>query len=215
MKKAFSFVLASALVASVAVTAFADDKKAPAAVDTKKVEVTKAEVGKAAPNFTLKTTDGKEWSLTDAAGKIVVLQWCNPECPACVNVSTDGTVAKMMTDLKAIDSNVMVVYINSSAARPESLSATAGYLKEHKIDVPALLDTEGKVGMMYGARTTPHCYVIDDKGVLRYQGAIDDAKGGKKGEMNYVVNAVKQIKAGETVSPDTTKPYGCSVKYKK
>jgi alkyl hydroperoxide reductase subunit AhpC len=121
----------------------------------------------------------------------------------------------MMTDLKAIDSNVMVVYINSSAARPESLSATAGYLKEHKIEVPALLDTEGKVGMMYGARTTPHCYVIDSKGVLRYQGAIDDAKGGKKGEMNYVVNAVKQIKAGETVSPDTTKPYGCSVKYKK
>ena len=67
---------------------------------------------------------------------------------------------------------------------------------------------------MYGAKTTPHCYVIDAAGVLVYQGAIDDNQSGS-GKTNYVVNAVTQLKAGEKVSPSETKPYGCGVKYKK
>lgn len=238
MKRTLVLALVSTLTASVALSTFADDTKPAAPAkhaekgdhkhegtkpeakkeekkDEKKAEMAKAEIGKAAPNFTLKTTEGKDWSLTDAKGKIVVLEWCNPECPACQGVSKDGTVTTMLTDLKGIDSNVVVVFINSSAASQTSLDATGAYLKEHKINVPALLDTEGSVGKLYDARTTPHCYVIDDKGVLRYSGAINDAKGGKAATMNYVVNAVKQIKGGETVSPDTTKPYGCAVKYKK
>ena len=236
MKKSIALILASTFTASVAFATFADDTKKPATPDTKQTEkrerkadgekktdkkdekktegTAKAVIGEAAPNFTLKTTDGKDWSLTDAKGKIVVLEWCNPQCPACQGVSKDGTVTSMLTDLKAIDSNVVVVFINSSADVPSSLEATGAYLKEHKIDVPALLDTDGSVGKLYDARTTPHCFVIDDKGVLRYNGAIDDAKGGKKATMNYVVNAVKQIKGNETVSPDTTTPYGCSVKNK-
>lgn len=234
MKKTIALVLASTLTASVALSAFAGDDKpaAPATKhaekgehkaehkaetkkDEKKAEMTKAEVGKAAPNFTLKTTEGKDWSLTDAKGKTVVLEWCNPNCPACQGVTSNGTVSSMLTELKKLDSNIVVVFINSSAADQKSLDGTAAYLKEHHIDVPALLDTEGSVGHLYGARTTPHCFVIDDKGVLRYQGAIDDAKGAQKATMNYVVNAVKQIKANETVSPDTTTSYGCGVKYKK
>ena len=209
MKKSIALILASTFTASVAFATFADDTKKPATTDTKQTEkrerkadgekktegTAKAKIGEAAPNFTLKTTDGKDWSLTDAKGKIVVLEWCNPQCPAC--------------------QGVFVVFINSSADVPSSLEATGAYLKEHKIDVPALLDTEGSVGQLYGARTTPHCFVIDDKGVLRYNGAINDARGGKKATTNYVVNAVKQIKGNETVSPDTTTPYGCSVKYKK
>jgi hypothetical protein len=73
-----------------------------------------------------------------------------------------------------------------------------------------LIDGDGAVGHMYGAKTTPHCYVIDAKGVLAYNGAIDD-----KGSTNYVVEAVKALKDGKAVSPSTTKPYGCSVKYGK
>jgi hypothetical protein len=87
-------------------------------------------------------------------------------------------------------------------------------MKEHKVDIPALLDNDGAVGLLYGAKTTPHCYVIDANGVLVYQGAIDNNDKGD-GKMNYVVNAVTQLKAGESVSPSETKPYGCSVKYKK
>ena len=106
----------------------------------------------------------------------------------------------------------MFVAVNSSASNKSSLDATAKYLKDNKIEIPALLDTDGAVGKMYGARTTPHCYVIDDNGTLVYQGAIDDNQSGG-GKTNYVVNALTQLKKGEKVSPSETKPYGCSVKY--
>lgn len=170
----------------------------------------KAEIGKPAPAFTLTTTDGKQWSLADAAGKIVVLEWCNPNCPVCRKLVSNGAVAKTVADC---GTDVVYVMINSSAADPASLEATAAYLKDNKLTTPGLLDKDGAVGKLYGARTTPHCFVIDAKGVLRYQGAIDDNADGKGGKMNYVANAVKQIKGNETVSPETTKPYGCSVKY--
>ena len=173
-----------------------------------------AKVGEAAPNFTLKTTEGKEWSLSDAKGKVVVLEWINPECPICVRVMKDGTVANTIKGVTEQFSDVVYVAINSSAARPASLEGTAAYMKEHKVDIPALLDNDGAVGLLYGAKTTPHCYVIDANGVLVYQGAIDNNDKGD-GKMNYVVNAVTQLKAGESVSPSETKPYGCSVKYKK
>lgn len=172
----------------------------------------KATVGKAAPNFTLKTTDGKEWSLSDAKGKVVVLEWVNPECPVCVRVMKDGTVANTLRECKAQFGDVVYVAINSSASRPASLKATGDYLKANKIEIPALLDSDGKVGKMYGARTTPHCYVIDADGVLVYQGAIDDAQDGD-GKKNFVVNAVTALKNGEAVSPNSTRPYGCGVKY--
>jgi peroxiredoxin len=232
MKKSIASLLLAGLASTLAVGTFAIADDAPAtqapAQDTKADkkdkkeekrekkdgEKSKAKIGEAAPNFTLKTTDGKEWSLSDAKGKIVVLEWCNPECPACERVTSDGTVASMIKDAKGVTPDVVFVMVNSSARSQSSLDATAGYLKEHKLDVPAVLDTDGKVGRMYGAKTTPHCYVIDASGVLRYEGAIDDGNPGKKGANNYVVNAIKQIKAGETVSPEQTRAYGCSVKYK-
>jgi peroxiredoxin len=227
--KPFAFLLAAGLASTLAFAAIADDtkttkdgqkqsekaeKKADKA-DKKAEKGAKAEVGKPAPNFTLKTTDGKEWSLSDAAGKIVILQWCNPECPACERVTSDGTVAETLKGAREASADVVYVMVNSSAARPTSLEATGPYMKKLDLGIPALLDTEGTVGQMYGARTTPHMYVIDDKGVLRFNGAIDDGNGGTKGKTNFVVNAVKQIKAGETVAPAEPKPYGCSVKYKK
>ncbi len=92
------------------------------------------------------------------------------------------------------------------------------WIKQYSLEYPILLDTDGKVGHLYDARRTPHMFVIDEKGILRYNGAIDDNKMRDKSESeetNYVVNAIEQIKAGETVAPDSVRPYGCSVKYKK
>jgi peroxiredoxin len=126
----------------------------------------------------------------------------------------DGTVANTIKGVTEQFSDVVYVAINSSAARPSSLEKTAAYMKEHKIDIPALLDNEGSVGQMYGAKTTPHCYVIDASGKLVYEGAIDNSERGD-GKMNYVVNAVTQLKKGESVSPSQTTPFGCSVKYKR
>ncbi len=235
MKAFVSIALAGILATGFTSMVIADDTKAPAASQQSEEAPTKeraarrgegrrataasataagAKVGEAAPNFTLKTTDGKDWSLSDAKGKVVVLEWVNPNCPVCVRVCKEGIVADTLKGCKEQFADVVYVAINSSAAQPDSLAATAEYLKSHKLEVPALLDNDGKVGQMYGARTTPHCYVIDQNGVLVYQGAIDDSpSGGAK--TNYVVNAVKQLKAGEKVSPSETKPYGCSVKYKK
>jgi peroxiredoxin len=125
---------------------------------------------------------------------------------------SDGTVANALKGAKEQYPDVVFVAVNSSASRKSSLDATAKYLKDNKIEIPALLDSDGAVGKMYGARTTPHCYVIDANGTLVYQGAIDDNQSGG-GKTNYVVNALTQLKKGEKVSPSETKPYGCSVKY--
>lgn len=217
-RQAFSrrLALAGGLLAAFALggSAFAQLGNAAPASKPQAKSGPMAEVGKPAPNFTLKTTDGKEWSLSDAKGKVVVFQWVNPECPVCVRVCEQGVVAETVKGVRAAFPDAVYVAINSSAARPASLSGTAEYLSSHKLDLPALLDTEGTVGLMYGAKTTPHCYVIDANGVLVYQGAMDDGPNGKA-KTNYVVNAANALKAGESVSPSTTRPYGCSVKYKK
>lgn len=172
-----------------------------------------AKVGEPAPAFELKNTDGETVKLEDHKGNIVVLQWVNPGCPVCVRVMSTGVEARMLEELKAIDESIVVLAISTTRGlAPEKVVA---YLEENDIDVVALVDADGNVGRTYGAKTTPHMYVIDGEGVLRYQGAIDDDQNGRNGEnaKNYVVNAVKQIKAGETVEPAETKAYGCSVKY--
>ncbi len=171
-----------------------------------------AKIGAAAPAFTLKTADGKDWSLSDAKGKVVVIEWVNPECPVCRGLVKDGTVAATEKGCKAAFPDVVYLAINSSASSKSSLDATGAYLKDNKLDVIGLIDTDGKVGRSYGARTTPHCFVINAEGVLVYQGAINNSQGGD-GKTNYVVDAVKQLKAGSTVTPSETKPFGCGVKY--
>jgi peroxiredoxin len=175
----------------------------------------KAVIGKPAPNFTLKDTAGKSHSLSDFKGKTVVLQWINPDCPYCRRVMAEGVVKQMLKDLKSLDKDLILLAINSTHyMTPED---TARYLKKNKIDMPGLIDSDGAVGRLYDARTTPHVFVIDKKGILRYSGAINDDRRGSQGSeaANYVVNAVRQIGAGEPVAPDKTRPYGCSVKYAK
>jgi peroxiredoxin len=173
-----------------------------------------AQIGEPAPGFTLADANGKEHSLSDYEGKIVVLQWINPKCPVCVRCASNGLVEDMHKNVKKVDDNVVFLAINSTHWM--TAKDSAAYLKEHELDVPGLADQDGTVGRLYGARTTPHLFVIDQKGILRYSGAINDDPRGKNDEsVNYVVNAVTQITAGETVAPDKTRPYGCSVKYKK
>lgn len=206
------------LVATFALGAFAvaQDTKPAAPAATEKGEkksdkkAAGAQVGSPAPAFTLKDAAGKDVSLSDFKGKVVVLEWMNPGCPVCKGKMEDGSVAKMMADSKAVNPDVVFLFVNSTAAMADEPEDSAEYLKDNKISAPALIDGDGTVGRSYGAKTTPHCYVIDATGTLVYDGAIDDQKG-----TNYVVKAVTSLKAGEAVSPATTKPYGCSVKYKK
>ncbi len=222
MKKIISIVLASTFAIGLTAVSMGQDevpeKRRPERPIRRAVEKAaeaaseSAKVGEAAPNFTLKTADGKDWSLSDAKGKVVVFEWINPECPVCEGVVKDGTVAATISGCKEQFGDVVYVAINSSASRTSSFDKTPAYLKDNKIDIPALFDRDGKVGKMYGARTTPHCFVIDAKGVLVYKGAINNSKDGD-GKTNYVVQAVTQLKKGEKVAPSETRPFGCSVKY--
>ena len=217
MKTFLSIVLAGSLAVGMSSLSFAQDGGKDGGKGERRAQrgdkaATGAKVGEAAPGFTLKTADGKDWSLSDAAGKVVVIEWVNPECPVCERVVKDGTVAATLKGVKDQFPDAVYLAINSSAARPSSFDATPDYLKNNKIDIPALFDRDGAVGKQYGARTTPHCFVIDAKGVLVYKGAIDNSQGGD-GKTNYVVQAVTQLKKGEKVTPGETKPFGCSVKY--
>lgn len=172
-----------------------------------------ARIGELAPSFNLKDASGKSYSLSDYKGKIVVLQWISQDCPVCIRVSSTGLVDDMLKTIKGIDGNVVHLTIHSNAGA--KISKSAEYLKKYNIKSPALDDTNGRIGRIYGAKTTPHMYVIDKEGILRYSGAIDDDQAGRKGSdaTNYVVNAIQQIATNETVTPDKTKSYGCSIKY--
>lgn len=174
-----------------------------------KSESTAAKVGQPAPAFTLKDSSGKDVSLSQYAGKIVVLEWINPDCPVCKGKMADGSVAKMISSAHAINKDVVFLFINSTHSMANKPALSGEYLATNKVTAPALIDGEGTVGKLYGAKTTPHCYVIDSKGTLVYEGAIDDKK-----ETNYVVNAVKALSEGKAVTPANTTAYGCSVKYK-
>lgn len=166
----------------------------------------KAELGKKTPHFTLPDTAGKDVSLSDYAGKIVVLEWINQRCPISAGKHDDKTMQKLAESYG--EKGVVWLAIDSSHYCDRAKNAE--YAEKKGLKYPILHDPDGTVGRMYGARTTPHMYVIDKQGVLVYVGAIDD-----KGDKNYVAMALDDVLAGREVGTPRTQPYGCSVKYKK
>ncbi len=174
-----------------------------------------AEVGKPAPDFTLTGVDGEQHKLSDLKGKVVVLEWTNHLCPF---VQRHQGTGKTMhgTFAKFSDKPVAWLAINSSHFCADKVEGIRTWIKEQKVTYPYLLDPNGDVGHVYDAKTTPHMFVIDQKGVLAYAGAVDDDQYGDKAtKRNYVEEAVTALLNGSTVKLASTKPYGCSVKYKK
>ncbi|HKQ47332.1 MAG TPA: thioredoxin family protein [Phycisphaerae bacterium] len=177
-----------------------------------------ATVGELAPDFVLKDTDGKSHRLSDYTkqGKIVVLQWFNPECPFIkLHHEKQPTMADLQKSFK--DKGVVILSINSTHSGHANYGKDAEAKKNWKIDWPILIDADGKVGHLYGAKTTPHMFVIDKDGKLRYAGAMDNDPRNEKSatdKKNYVRQALASIIDGEKVETPETKPYGCSVKYK-
>ena len=173
----------------------------------------KAKIGDAAPDFTLKDTDGNDVSLSSHQGKIVVLEWFNPDCPIVQRWYNDGGMNKVYDKYK--DKDVVWLAVNTTAGH--TVEADKKAMEKWSIQRPVLNDADGKVGRMYGAKTTPHMYIIDKEGRLVYAGAIDDDPSGRKGDkaVNYVAKALDEIAKGSTVTVAETKPYGCGVKYAK
>lgn len=171
----------------------------------------KAEVGKAAPDFKLKDIFGKEFTLSEFKGKIVVLEWVNQECPVTRRVHDQKIVPE--TYAKYAEKGVVWLGIDTTAGMTPERNRV--YAAQRGLAFPILHDTDGKVGRTYGAQTTPHMYVIDKDGKLVYNGAIDDDQQGqdKDGRTCYVGNAIEALLKGEEVQPNRTRPYGCTVKY--
>lgn len=181
--------------------------------------VAKPEIGKPAPDFAAKDIDGKEQKLSAYKGKIVVLEWNNPECPFVKKHYDSGNMQGLQHYAKG--KGVVWLAVNSGAPGKQGNMDNAKaheVLKERKSEVTAYIpDPDGTIGHLYDAKTTPHMFVVDKNGDLAYAGAIDDKPGVKQEEINgaknYVKEAVDALAAGNPVKTASTTAYGCQVKY--
>ncbi len=168
-------------------------------------------VGSAAPAFTLEAVDGSKVSLADQSGKIVVLEWINPNCP----FSLRHTKEKTMIGLAAANPEVVWLAINSTNPSHKDYldpAAHAAFNTTNGITYPVLYDRDGAVAKAYDAKTTPHMFIIAADGTVAYNGAIDDNPRAAS-DNNYVEAALAAIAADKPADPSVTKPYGCSIKF--
>ena len=170
--------------------------------------------GRKAPDFKLSSFDGRSVSLSQFEGRIVVLEWFNMDCPfSKYHYETKPTMPDLAKKYK--DKEVVWLAVNSTSSTTPQANKT--FAKKHKLPFPILDDRSGRVGRAYGARTTPHIFVVDKDGYVAYQGAIDSAPMGKveagAGTIGYVDKALEELTTGKPVTTRATTPYGCSVKY--
>jgi peroxiredoxin len=178
-----------------------------------------ATVGQQAPEFTGKDSRGKTISLADYRGKYVVLEWTNRDCPYTKKQYDSGNMQALQKEWTA-KGVVWLTVLSSASGEQGYLTAdqeNAQMTRMHAHPTAAILDPSGQIGRLYGAKTTPHMFVIDAHGKLIYDGAIDDKPttdlSDVKGAKNYVSAALTEAMAGQAVQVASTRPYGCSVKY--
>ena len=177
-------------------------------------------VGTNAPDFSVTDSKGKTQSISQYKGKYVVLEWFNPECPFVKKHYGGGNMQKLQEEFTG--KGVVWLSVDSSAPGKEGhLTAEQANQKmtEWKTKQTALLlDPDGKAGQTYGAKNTPHMFIINPEGKVIYEGAIDSKASANPADItsatNYVKVALEESLGGKPVSTANTKPYGCSVKYK-
>ena len=177
------------------------------------------ETGAPAPDFSLTDSNGQTHSLSDFSGKHVVLEWINPDCP----FVKKHYVGNHMQSLQSNNAANGVIWLSIASSAPGKQGHYSGdqwneiLARDNASPTALLLDPSGEVGRLYDAKTTPHMYIVGPDGTLIYQGGIDNNRSANpadiEGATNYVQVALDQALAGEVISENTTKPYGCSVKY--
>ena len=176
-------------------------------------------VDQPAPTFTAKTADGKTLDLASLKGKTVVLEWTNHECPFVIKHYDSDNIPSLQKEFTA--KGVVWLQVISSASGNQGFveGESAIKINEHRGAKPTntILDPEGALGKLYGAQTTPHFFIINDKGVLVYKGGIDSIASARPQDIpkatNYVRESLNAVASGQKVPHPSTKPYGCSVKY--
>ena len=178
-----------------------------------------ATVGQAAPEFSALDTAGKSHKLSDFKGKLVVLEWTNPGCPF-VRKHYSGNMQSLQKEFTG--KGVVWLAVNSTEAYSGDYLAPAklaGWMGEKQAKPSAtLMDESGKIGQLYGAKTTPHMYIVNPQGLLVYAGAIDSIASARvddiKTATNYVRQGLSEALGDKTISVASSRAYGCSVKYK-
>lgn len=208
---------ALALAAAALMSCAAPDASANAAATS--AASAAAKVGQPAPAFNLVDSSGQTRSLADFAGKTVVLEWTNHECPFVKKHYGSGNMQAQQKGATADD----VVWLTVNSSAPGQQGHVDGAAAERirgaakATQTAYLLDPDGTAGRAYGAKTTPHMYVIDPAGVLRYAGAIDSIPSKDTADIakatQFVPQALSELASGKPVSTNLTRPYGCSVKY--
>lgn len=188
-------------------------------VGTAGLAAAQAVAGQPAPAFAHTDTRGTAWSLVALKGRFVVLEWFNHDCPFTRKHYGSGSLQRLQAAYT--QRGVVWLSVNSSAPGKQGhlVAQEANALTDAKGAHPSavLLDPDGALGRLYGAKTTPHLFVINPEGVVIYAGAIDDRASADPADLahatNFVQRALDEALAGQPVSIPETKPYGCSVKY--
>ena len=178
--------------------------------------LSRVDVGAQAPLFTAKGADGKQHSLRDYAGKLVVLEWTNPVCPFTAVKYKSGA----MQALQRYAASRQIVWLSIDTSAP----GKAGYLtpaaarlrvaQTHAAVTAFLFDVDGNIARSYGAKTTPSFFVINRDGTLAYEGAMDDQVFADDGAgREYVKSALEDLIAGRPVQKTETQPQGCAIEY--
>lgn len=172
----------------------------------------KAVLGQAVPDFTLKDHNGNAVRLSDYRGRIVVLEWVNPECPFVQRHYREGTFTAIVRDYGDRDLTWLAINSTHWTTNPSNQQWHAKY----QLPYPILDDSSGTVGRMYSAKTTPHMFIIDKEGRLAYAGGIDNDDQGTLGaeRIQYVRLALDDLIDARTPRISQARSYGCSVKYK-
>lgn len=176
------------------------------------------EIGKKVPGFSLSDPQGNKHSLEQYKGKYVILEWINHGCPFVQKHYDAGNMQKLQAEMA--EKGIIWLSVCSSAKGKQGDMTPSEWEEATKekgaMPTAILLDPSGKVGKEFGAKTTPHMFIVDPSGILIYNGAIDDLANFKDDltkTNNYVKQAINEVLAGRTVTTSSTKPYGCSVKY--
>jgi peroxiredoxin len=170
-----------------------------------------AVVGKPAPEFSAVDETGTRHALAQYRGKLVVLEWTNPDCPYVARHYSQDTMEKLSRSYGAQG----VVWLAVNSTHSNSPADTQRWKQKEGFEYATLQDDSGELGKLFGARATPHMFIIDGQGVLRYAGAIDDdPRGRSDAPQNYVDGGLSALLAGKAPDPSSTQAYGCSVKYR-
>jgi len=178
-----------------------------------------AVVGQPAPEFSLTDTRGEARAVSDFRGDFVVLEWFNNECPFVRKHYDSGNMQALQADAATAGTSWLTIVSSAPGKQGHIAADEANAIIESRgaKQTALLLDPEGAVGRLYGAKTTPHMFVLDPDGIVIYAGAIDDRASTDPadipGATNYVRQALAQARAGKPVAVPTSRPYGCSVKY--